>query len=183
MRQRRAVERLDLVAAAQADLVGGAARLDREDEQLGRQDAGLVAAAPGGVEHRHRDDDRRAGLLDLDVRERDRRVAAAQVVEPQRRGAGALDGARELGPGPDRHAVDGGDEVEGLEPGLRRRRGRIEHADLRQVEARRDADPADALLAPQRARAARSRSASRRAPRRRGRAGSRTAASCRPNRR
>ena len=152
VRQRRAVDDQDLVAAAEADPVGGAARLDGEHEQLGRQDAGLVVAAPGGVEHRDRDHDRGARLLDLDVRERHRRVAAADVVEAQRRRPGALDRLGELGPGRDGDAVDRGDEVEGLEAGLRGRRRRIEHADLGQVEARRHADPADPLLAPQRAR-------------------------------
>ena len=112
VRQRLAVQRQDLIAAAQADLVGRAPRLDREHEQLGRQQAGLVVALAGGVEHRHRDDHRRAGLLDLDVRERHRRVAAAHVVEAQRRRAGAFDRPGELGPGRHRHAVDRGDEVE-----------------------------------------------------------------------
>ena len=158
MRQRRAVERQDLIAAAQADPSAGLLGLDREHERLRRQDAGLVVAPAGGVEHGDRDDDRRARLLDLDVRERHRRVAAAHVVEAQRRRPGALDRPRELGPRRDRNAVDRGDEVERLEAGLRRRRRRIEHADLGQVKARRHADPAERAPCGATVRTARSRS-------------------------
>ncbi len=99
VRQRRAVQLQDLIAAADADLVGGAARLDGEHEQLGRCQPGLVAPVPRAVEHRHRDDHRRRRTLDLDVRERHRRVAAAQVADPQRRRAGVLDRLGELRPG------------------------------------------------------------------------------------
>ena len=107
---------------------------------------GLVVAVPGGVEHRHRDDDRRARLLDLDVRERDGRVAAAQVVEAQRRGAGAVDGLGELGPGR-RPAtpLTAVTKSKVLSPACAAGEAGIEHADLRQVKARRDADPADVL--------------------------------------
>ena len=153
VRQRLPVQLQDLIAAADADLVGGAARLDGEHEQLGRRQPGLVAPVPRAVEDRDRDDHRRRRALDLDVRERHRRIAAAQVADPQRRRAGVLDGLGELRPGRDGGAVDRGDEVEGLQPGLRRRRVGIEHADLGQVKARRHADPADGLLAPQRPRA------------------------------
>ena len=106
---------------------------------------GLVVPAAGAVEDRDRDDHRRAGLLDLDVRERHRRIAAAQVVDPQRRRARRARRPWRTPPrSPTGDAVDGGDEVEGLQAGLRRRRVGIEHADLGQVKARRHADPADA---------------------------------------
>ena len=91
VRQRRTVDREDLIAAPEADPVGRAAGLDREHERLGGLDAGLVAPPPGGVEHGDRDDHRRPRLLDLDVRERHRGVAAAHVVKAQRRRPGALD--------------------------------------------------------------------------------------------
>src|SRR4051812_26361417 len=50
VRQRRSFDRQDLIAAAQADSIGGALGLDREDERLRRQDAGLVVPPSGGVE-------------------------------------------------------------------------------------------------------------------------------------
>ena len=151
VRQRLAVERLRSCrpGATRSDRRGCPAR-PRTRTARPTRCRSRSRRRPGRIEHRHGDHHRRSRLLDLDVGEGNGRVAAAQVVEAQGRGAGPLDGARELRPGADRNPVHGGDEIKRLEAGLRRRRAGIEHADLRQVEARRDADPAGRFARAQR---------------------------------